>query len=86
MHMESPSHSPEKKPVPKTRQLARGNLLALYWDKPVSSLTVDGNALPGVQERFLPEDLTQTLGSFLSGNAETVNFRNRSRLTLDSQR
>lgn len=56
----------EIKQVPRVRQLARANTLALYWDKPLSSLTSEGHALPGISERFLPEDRTQTLGSFLS--------------------
>lgn len=57
--------SREKRVVPRVDRLARSNLLSLFWDKPIASLTTEtGKALPGFS---LPEDRTQTLGSFLTG-------------------
>ncbi len=61
--------------VPNSPQLARANFLALYWEKPLSSLTQDGQALPGIRDRFLPDDpeeLSQSLGHFLSGGDEDL--------------
>lgn len=69
----------ERKRVPYTKQLARANFLALYWNEPLTKLTTaHGEILNGIEKSALPEDSTQTLGTFLTGKNESFSaFRDQ---------
>src|SRR6185503_357663 len=56
-HTKAKTSPQKKRAVPGQNQIARANILAKNWDKPLSELTSStGELLPGLSEDTMPDD------------------------------